>query len=160
MSMTNAAKAAQDESGGATIVVARQEDLSWFDSIEGERSAIHVNAAQSGGAFGIMESVVAPGSASPMHYHVEDEIFFIIDGLATIKIADVTYRAGPGTTILAPAGVAHAWKNATSNPLRMLATFTPGGIEKMFQHLGGKQMHEIITIAESYGTHVVGPPIV
>jgi mannose-6-phosphate isomerase-like protein (cupin superfamily) len=43
-----------------------------------------------------------------MHFHQENEVFFIIEGLATIEVAGVTHRAGPGTTILAPAGVPHA----------------------------------------------------
>jgi quercetin dioxygenase-like cupin family protein len=149
----------QDQRSGAAIVIAQREDLTWFDTIEGERSTLHVSSEQSGGAFGIMESIIAPYAASPRHYHREDEVFFIIEGLATIEIAGAIHHAGPGTTILAPAGVPHAWKNPTGSPLRLLATFTPGGIEGMFQQFAGKRMQEIVEIAESYGTYVVSPPV-
>lgn len=144
---------------GAEIVVARREDLTWFDAIAGERMTVHVRAEQSGGAYTILESVAAPGAAAPLHYHREDEIFFVIEGLATFSVDGTIHRVGPGSTIVVPAGIVHGWKNKTTAPVRMLATFTPGGIETMFEQLAGKTMDEIIALAATYGTHVVGPPI-
>lgn len=140
-------------------VVARREDLAWFDAIAGERSAIHVDAQQSGGAFCIIESVLMPGAALPRHYHREAEVFFIIEGVVTIEVDRIVHRAVPGTTVTVPPGVTHAWKNATAYPARLLATFTPGGIEAMFPLIAGKTAVQLAALAATYGTHVVGPPI-
>lgn len=41
----------------------------------------------------------------------------------------------------------------------MLATFTPGGVEAMFEQLAGLPPEEVVRVAASFGTVVVGPPL-
>jgi hypothetical protein len=40
-------------------------------------------------------------------------------------------------------------------PLRLLATFTPGGVEAMFERFAGKKLDQIVKLAGTYGTYVV-----
>lgn len=140
-----------------TVSVRTPLDLLWFDSMDGERSTIHVRSKDSGGAYSVMESVAAPGVATPVHSHGEDELFFILEGIVTFSIDGAVSTATPGTSVAIPAGVPHAWANRSAASIRMLATFTPGGPEELFERIAGQPPAEVARIAASYGTRVIGP---
>jgi len=38
------------------------------------------------GRYAIMENIAAPGTATPMHFHAEDEFFHILEGTVTFSI--------------------------------------------------------------------------
>ena len=40
------------------------------------------------GRYAIMENIAAPGTATPMHFHAEDEIFHVLEGTVTFSIDD------------------------------------------------------------------------
>jgi quercetin dioxygenase-like cupin family protein len=53
-----------------------------------------------------------PGQALPRHTHAhEHEVFDVLAGEGTIWLAGRPVRAGPGTTVFVPAGVAHGFEN-------------------------------------------------
>jgi quercetin dioxygenase-like cupin family protein len=106
-----------------------------------------------------LESVAEPGASTPVHFHREDESFYVLEGTVTFFCEGQTFHGGPGTTVAIPAGARHAWRNRSSSQARMLVTFAPGGIEALFRDIGDRQPAEIAALAATFGTHVVGPPI-
>lgn len=140
-------------------IVSRPLDRDWFGAIDGERMSIVVHSSKVGGRFSMLESLAAAGTASPMHYHQEDEIFHILEGVMTFSCGGEVFEVPAGTTVVIPAGAPHAWRNRTASPVRMTAVFVPGGIEDLFTRLDGLSAEAIVALAADYGTHVVGSPI-
>ncbi|EWY35947.1 hypothetical protein N825_32115 [Skermanella stibiiresistens SB22] len=140
-------------------IVNSPEKREWFDTIPGERMAIHVQSSAVGGNLTIMETVAVPGCGSPLHFHRESEIFHILEGTMTFVCGGERREAGLGSTIVVPPGVHHAWANLSQAPVRMLVMVTPGGIESLFPRANGLSPLELVELVESYGTRIVGPPI-
>jgi quercetin dioxygenase-like cupin family protein len=140
-------------------IVNSPEKREWFDTIPGERMAIHVQSSAVGGNLAIMETVAVPGCGSPLHFHRESEIFHILEGTMTFMCGGEKREAGSGTTIVVPPGVHHAWANLSQSQVRMLVLVTPGGIENLFPRVSGMSPLELGELVESYGTRIVGPPI-
>ncbi len=134
-------------------------DLDWFETIPGERMAIHVPARAVDGAFSLVESLAAPGVATPIHVHREHELFLILSGTLTLSLNGSIVTAEPGNSVSVPPGMAHGWCNTSSTHVRFFAMFTPGGIDEMFRQWFGRDMPAIIDIAARHGTYVVGPPL-
>ncbi len=60
------------------------------------RATIKARAAQTGGAFGLVEMLVAPNHPIPLHiHHAEDEALWVLEGQLTVRAGDRTYTAGP-----------------------------------------------------------------
>jgi mannose-6-phosphate isomerase-like protein (cupin superfamily) len=140
-------------------VVSRTDKDGWFNAIPGETLKIRIPGSATGGAYAILESVVEPGYGPPLHFHREDEIFEVLEGVMTFQVVDGRFEASPGTIVSVPAGVHHAWFNFGSAPVRMIVTFAPGGIEALFPQLGGMAPADIAKLAERYGTVIVGAPL-
>ena len=152
------APSADGASAGSHPLVSSPGGLTWFAGVEGERIAIHLDASQTAGAYAIMEAVAQPGAAAPMHYHREEEVFLVVDGVMTYMVGEDVVQAEAGTVVRVPAGAHHAWINRSGIPVRSLAIFLPGGVEALFRTIGGKPIDEIATLAAEYGTVVTGPP--
>ena len=155
---TRPAPGADGASAGCHPLISLPGDLSWLAGVDGERIAIHLDASQTGGAYAMMEAVAQPGAAAPMHYHREEEVFFVVDGVMTYTIGEDVVQAEAGTVVRVPAGAHHAWVNRSGTPVRSLAMFFPGGVEALFRTIGGKPIGDIATLAAEYGTVVTGPP--
>ena len=59
----------------SAAIVGHHDSIKWFEAIPGEQLCIRVHGTQVNGRYAIMENIVAPGTATPMHFHAEDEIF-------------------------------------------------------------------------------------
>jgi quercetin dioxygenase-like cupin family protein len=149
----------EEDIHASKTIVNSPEIREWFDTIPGERMAIHVQSSAVGGNLAIMETVAVPGCGSPLHFHRESEIFHILEGTMTFIFGGEKREAGLGTTIVVPPGVHHAWANLSQSQVRMLVLFTPGGIENLFPRVSGTSPLELRELVESYGTRIVGPPI-
>jgi mannose-6-phosphate isomerase-like protein (cupin superfamily) len=78
---------------------------------------------------GIVE--MAPGRALEPHIHEdEDDSFYILQGELTFTLGEDTLAAGPGTFVLVPPGVRHAFRNDGEVPVRMLNVHAPGGFDR------------------------------
>lgn len=141
----------------ATVFTPREAD--WVETLPGELLLVRVRAGDVGGRYSMVESVAAPGAASPAHYHAEDEVFQVLSGTMTFMLDGEIISAPEGSTVVIPAGVPHSWKNRTSTAVRVLATFTPGGVEAFLESLGGLAPDAIPAFAATFGTVVVGPPL-
>ena len=79
--------------------------------------------------FAIIE--IAPGRALEEHAHdAEDDAFYIVEGEMTFSFGDEEAVAGPGTFVLVPPGVTHAFRNDGEVPVRMLNIHAPAGFDR------------------------------
>jgi mannose-6-phosphate isomerase-like protein (cupin superfamily) len=79
--------------------------------------------------FGIIE--IAPGRVLEAHVHrEEDDAFYIIEGEMTFVIGDDEVPAPPGTFVLVPPGVEHAFRNDGEQPVRMFNIHAPAGFDR------------------------------
>jgi quercetin dioxygenase-like cupin family protein len=93
-----------------------------------------VTGEESHGACFSMLAVVPPQGGPPPHTHrLEDETFYVLDGTPTFRLADAIVVAGPGDFVNVPKGIIHNFRNLSDEPMRMILTFTPAGMEKFFQ---------------------------
>lgn len=92
-----------------------------------------VTAADTGGAYTLVEIAVAPGYETPLHvHHREDESFWMLEGHATFQVGDETIDAPAGTYLFGPRDVPHKWA-AGPGGARMLYLFAPGGFEELIE---------------------------
>jgi len=155
--VSEAFPAVNDVSQAAIVSV--PDEGAWFTAVPGERMSIRVRSAEVDGRYAIIESITQPGAAAPIHYHQEDEIFLVVEGVMTFSCGGKLFEAKAGTTVVVPAGAHHAWKNRTTSTVRMFITFSPGGFETVLERIGGCSIEEIAALAASRGSQVVGPPI-
>jgi mannose-6-phosphate isomerase-like protein (cupin superfamily) len=79
--------------------------------------------------FGIIE--IQPGRVLEAHVHKqEDDAFYIIEGEMTFVIGDEDVPAPPGTFVLVPPGVEHAFRNDGATPVRMFNIHAPAGFDR------------------------------
>jgi quercetin dioxygenase-like cupin family protein len=95
-----------------------------------------ITGEQSGGHYFTMEARVPPGGGPPPHiHHREEEQFYILAGEVTLQVGDRTVLATAGDFVHVPRGTVHAFRNAGHAPAKMLVTYAPAGIEKLFQEV-------------------------
>jgi mannose-6-phosphate isomerase-like protein (cupin superfamily) len=136
------------------------------------RMTIKATAETTGGAFGLVESLVAPGFSPPLHvHHREDEAFWILEGELSMRCGDRTFRAGPGSFVFLPRDVPHTFVVESETPARMLTLLTPGGGEGVFIEGGRRAGHDglppptppdieaLKRVRERFGAEIVGPPM-
>jgi quercetin dioxygenase-like cupin family protein len=93
-----------------------------------------VTGEETGGAYFAMEAYVPPGGGPPPHIHRnEDETFYVVEGQVEILLGDELVTAGVGDFVNVPRGRVHRFHNSGAEPMRMILTFTPAGIEKFFE---------------------------
>ncbi len=131
------------------------------------------DSEETGGRFGMIESLSPKGVEPPRHVHSrEDEAFHVLEGVITFYVGDDAYEATPGTFVFAPRGVAHSYTFQT-DVIRMLVLVTPGGFEEFFRDPGlGEPAQELalpppqgppdvarmVAALGKLGVEVVGPP--
>jgi mannose-6-phosphate isomerase-like protein (cupin superfamily) len=141
----------------------------WFTSF---RMTLKVTASQTGGAYGLVEGVAAPGSGPPLHVHTrEDEAFWVLEGHLTVRCGDDTFSAGPGSFTFLPRGIPHTFVVEGDEPARILSICSPGGFEQFFVQAGRPAADDglppagpvdfaaLARIGSEYGVQFVGPPL-
>jgi quercetin dioxygenase-like cupin family protein len=67
-----------------------------------------------------------PAQVQKVHTHDDqDKFYFVLEGEGEFTVGDETRRAGPGTAVLAPAGVPHGVRNAGEGRLSLLVGIAP-----------------------------------
>ena len=94
-----------------------------------------IRGAQTDGRFSLVEHPLGPRAlGAPLHTHVnEDEYSYVLDGEVGIQIGDEDLIAAPGTLVVKPRGIPHAFWNAGDAPARLLEIISPGGFERYFK---------------------------
>ncbi|HEU5330470.1 MAG TPA: quercetin 2,3-dioxygenase [Thermomicrobiales bacterium] len=154
---------------GAPYARRREEgEAVWF---LGTLMQVKAAAAETGGAFGLIEQVLPPGFAPPPHiHHAEDEAFYLLEGAADFFCGDQTWRAGPGAFMYFPRGIVHGFRIADAAPARLLQWTTPAGLERMFVEAGEPApsltlpppgppaVEKVLALAPTYRFVFAGPP--
>ena len=69
---------------------------------------------------------LAPGQSQAIHDHAgQDKFYLVLAGVGDFTVDDNTQECGPGTLILAPAGITHGVKNQSNNLLTFLTVIAP-----------------------------------
>lgn len=128
--------------------------------IGGFGTRVKVPGEAAGGSVSVVEHTLAPGLlGSPPHRHTrEDETSYVLEGRLTVQVGDEVATAGPGEMIVKPRGIAHAFWNGGSEPVRFLEVISPGGFERYFAELalripadGPPDLDGIAALAARYG---------
>ena len=133
---------------------------------------IKATAASTGGAFGLVESLIAPGFSPPLHvHHREDESFWVLEGEVSMQCGDRTFQASAGSFVFLPRDVPHTFVVEGDAPVRMLTLLTPGGGEGVFIDGGRPAENDglpppappdielLKRVSARYGAEIVGPPM-
>ncbi len=93
-------------------------------------------AAETGGAFIMLDDVMVRGKTTPLHLHPnEDEAIYVLEGELLVHIDGEEHRVGQGGLFVAPRGVPHAMM-VTSETAHVLALQTPGTGEAFYRAAG------------------------
>ena len=111
---------------------------------EGERHAagsseilIKATGAETAGTFFLSESTIAPGFPGPPPHHHERlvDMFYVLDGVLTVRLGEQTHELEAGSFVCVPAGVVHTFSNPSDRPVRFLNFNTPAGWENYMRDL-------------------------
>ena len=116
------------EAGGHYAVVRASElpevgvAQSWA---QGLRETSLVGAATGAAHLEIAIADLEPGGTVPGHVHPYEESFYVREGEVLHRVAERTYRLGPGDFGVAPIGTPHAWRNVGDRPASWLQIRAP-----------------------------------
>jgi quercetin dioxygenase-like cupin family protein len=112
---------------------------------EGERHRVgnsHIlikaTGEDTGGSFFLSENTIEPGFAGPPP-HTHDrltDMFYVLEGVLTVRLDDETLKLGPGSFACVPPGVVHTFSNPSDATVRFLNFNTPSGWENYMRDLG------------------------
>lgn len=111
---------------------------------EGERHAvgdsellIKATGDETAGTFFLSESTIAPGFPGPPPHRHERlvDMFYVLEGVLTVRLGEDTHQLGPGSFVCVPAGVVHTFSNPSDSPVRFLNFNTPAGWENYMRDL-------------------------
>src|SRR5277367_1111856 len=76
------------------------------------------------------------GFSTGLHVHrVQEETFYVLEGVCEWQVGDERVRATPGTFVFLPPGVPHDIANPSDKPARVIMTVSPPGHEHYFEEL-------------------------
>jgi mannose-6-phosphate isomerase-like protein (cupin superfamily) len=85
-----------------------------------------VNAACGAEKLAMHISEIKPGQAAhEPHVHDGEEIMFVLEGLAEIRMGEETQTVGPNTAVFCPPHVLHGIRNAGETPIRYMIIRAP-----------------------------------
>lgn len=99
---------------------------------------IKVGGVDTDGSFFLSETTIEPGfPGPPLHRHERlHDMFYVLDGVLTMRGGDEMHQIEPGTFVCVPPGVAHTFSNTSDAPVRFLNFNTPAGWENYMRDLG------------------------
>jgi AcrR family transcriptional regulator/quercetin dioxygenase-like cupin family protein len=106
----------------------------------GDYVTVKVRGAEVGDEYCMFEASTTPGFGPPLHTHEWAESFYVLEGqfefqrVAGDRIETIT--GGPGTTVVVPPGVPHAFRNGLATMSKMLIVHVPAGLESFFEEYG------------------------
>jgi quercetin dioxygenase-like cupin family protein len=106
-------------------------------SAGGSEIVIKATGEETGGTFFLSESTLAPGFPGPPPHRHERlvDMFYVLDGVLTVRLGEETHRLETGSFVCVPPGVVHTFSNPTDRPVRFLNFNTPAGWENYMRDL-------------------------
>ncbi|KUN18220.1 hypothetical protein AQJ11_34675 [Streptomyces corchorusii] len=160
-------------SGNITSPVLRDPDTQEAVRFLGGLVRMRARAADTAGAYALLEHTGERGYMSPLHLHESDEeTFLILDGTLRVEVGNEVRSVGAGGLALLPRGLAHGFV-VTSPTARFLTLHTPGGgFDAFVADVGvpfdgtvppeagpGPDPEELTRLAAAHGIQIVGPPL-
>lgn len=121
---------------GSGIIHARMSEIgrSWWGP--GDMYTFLVTGEESGGTMFALDCLVGVGGGPPIHRHLaEDELFTITSGRIIFTAGDTRLELEAGESIFVPRGTAHAYTNDGPEAARMIAVYSPAGMEGWFREV-------------------------
>lgn len=115
---------------------------------------VWVRSSQTNNQFSCVEFAAAPKKMGPApHYHKElDELMYVLDGAATVMVADKIYEIPTGGWHLRPRGIVHTFFNNSEKPLRALDMYFNQNfedfLEEVFHQIGPEMAQKNLTPAD------------
>jgi quercetin dioxygenase-like cupin family protein len=138
-------------------------------SFRGDAVTVLATGGDTAERYAILELVLAPGTATPLHRHrTDEESFVVLYGEIVVQAGDQPpMRIGTGGFVHVPAGMSHALKVPEGDSARILNITTPG--HERFVRAAGlpgagpdlltpQDEARLMAAAETYGTEILGPP--
>jgi len=154
---------------GVHTALAGEGEETWFQP---NRMRVKASAADTGGAYGLVESWIRAGSSPPLHvHHDEDEAFFVLEGRVRFRCADRDIVGGPGSFVFLPRDVPHTFVVEGDEDAHMLTLLSPGGGERFFIEggrapegpglppPGAPDVAKLRELGPRFGNEILGPPI-
>lgn len=124
---------------------------------------IKATGEDTGGTFFLSETTLAAGFPGPPPHRHERlvDMFYVLDGVLTVRLGDETHQLGAGSFVCAPPGVVHTFSNTSDGPVRFLNFNTPAGWENYMRDLAEAAKSRPLTpavigpIASRYDFHAV-----
>ncbi|MFN8485346.1 MAG: cupin domain-containing protein [Anaerolineae bacterium] len=130
-----------------------------------------VTAAETGGAYSMMEIVSGPQLGVPPHMNEQDETHMVAEGTYGFVLGDQQLVLNAGDLVFVPRGVAHGFQNIGETVGRILFIASPGGpgerfVEELAVGLAGKGIADaadpavvqrIVEIGAKYGVTMAPP---
>jgi len=139
----------------------------WFLSLP---TWIRASGVETGGTFSLIEQLIPPGFASPWHvHHNEDESFYVIDGKATVVVANRSVTLSAGDYAFGARGVPHGFRIEGTKPARVLLMTNNGSFAEFVREIsqpadgatasGPKEadLQKLVDAAQNYGLSILGP---
>ena len=154
---------------GAGITVG-QDHLTVSGVTMGEGSVVRATPGSfwtagigAGARFELMVEEVGYLYGPPLHTHeVQEDSFYVLDGVLTVQIGDEVVELQKGDFAVAPAGVAHTFTNTDPDrTARMLNVMAPSiGFERLVAaSRSGADRAELERLVKEYGITFVGPTL-
>ena len=98
----------------------------------GMRAVFKADGQETGERYSVSEWWLEPHTDGPgAHSHdSNDELFYVMEGTASILIGDAWITAPAGSFLRIPATMTHDFANRTEAPVGLLNIFIPGGFEQ------------------------------
>jgi mannose-6-phosphate isomerase-like protein (cupin superfamily) len=86
--------------------------------------------AETGSRYSISEWWLEPHTQGPgAHSHDEDDVFYVIEGVMSLRVGDEWTHATKGSFVLVPGGVTHDFENRSDARAGVLNFSVPGPFE-------------------------------
>ncbi|MDQ6899940.1 MAG: cupin domain-containing protein [Candidatus Dormibacteraeota bacterium] len=150
-----------------SYAAAQQVAPRWFF---GALAWVKATGEQTGGQLSLVELVVPPGWASPLHlHHTEDELLYVIEGHLTVVVGDQRLSLGPGGYGFGPREIPHAFRAEGEQPARNLLLTTSGDLANFVLEASEPatapilpeppelDMAKIAALSAKYNSQLLGP---
>lgn len=153
----------------AWILEAQEGDPYW---LMGSLTVLKATGENTDGSFAMIEETIPAGSSPPLHFHHhDDELLYLLEGVATFEVDGNRFTATAGSTVFVPHGVHHSY--ITEEPVRLLVFYHEPGLEQLWA-AGGRPADEwtlpeepvteedamkVIKQSDQYGIEIVGDPL-